>query len=152
MSTDRIIYNKPFVLDENGKKVYIEKEVQWKNEGEMVEWGNKIRDLTNENTKLLESIRDLKNENLKLRQMLKMSYSKFTQCLSDCKKLKKKLEEEEDHSCSLSRILYEMKNRADPDEFVDWDLRLGNYQQYRDAVDDDEAISPMSSGQSSDAE
>jgi predicted nuclease with TOPRIM domain len=138
MSTDRIIYNKPFVLDENGKKVYIDKEVQWKNEGEMVEWGNKIRDLT--------------NENKKLRDMLKMSYSKFTQCLSDCKKLKKKLEEEEDHSCSLSRILYEMKNRADPDEFVDWDLRLGNYQQYRDAVDDDEAISPMSSGQSSDAE
>ena len=134
MSTDRIIYNKPFVLDENGKKVYKE----WKNEGEMVEWGNKIRDLT--------------NENKKLRDMLKMSYSKFTQCLSDCKKLKKKLEEEEDHSCSLSRILYEMKNRADPDEFVDWDLRLGNYQQYRDAVDDDEAISPMSSGQSSDAE
>ena len=66
--------------------------------------------------------------------------------------LKKKFEEEEDHSCSLSRILYEMKNRADPDEFVDWDLRLGNYQQYRDAVDDDEAISPMSSGHSSDAE
>lgn len=138
MSTDRIIYNKPFVLDENGKPVYIDKEGQWKNEGEMVEWGNKIRDLT--------------NENKKLRDMLKMSYSKFTQCLSDCKKLKKKLEEEEDHSCSLSRILYEMKNRADPDEFVDWDLRLGNYQQYRDAVDDDEAISPMSSGQSSDAE
>ena len=138
MSTDRIIYNKPFVLDENGKKVYIDKEVQWKNEGEMVEWGNKIRDLT--------------NENKKLRDMLKMSYSKFTQCLSDCKKLKKKLEEEEELSCSLSRILYEMKTRADPDEFVDWDLRLGNYQQYRDAVDDDEAISPMSSGQSSDAE
>ena len=114
------------------------KEGEWKNEGEMVEWGNKIRDLT--------------NENKKLRDMLKMSYSKFTQCLSDCKKLKKKLEEEEDHSCSLSRILYEMKNRADPDEFVDWDLRLGNYQQYRDAVDEDEAISPMSSGQSSDAE
>ena len=114
------------------------KEGEWKNEGEMVEWGNKIRDLT--------------NENKKLRDMLKMSYSKFTQCLSDLKKLKKIFEEEVDHSCSLSRILYEMKNRADPDEFVDWDLRLSNYQQYRDAVDDDEAISPMSSGQSSDAE
>ena len=114
------------------------KEGEWKNEGEMVEWGNKIRDLT--------------NENKKLRDMLKMSYSKFTQCLSDCKKLKKKLEEEEDNSCSLSRILYEMKNRADPDEFVDWDLRLGNYEQYRDAVDEDEAISPMSSGQSSDVD
>ena len=114
------------------------KEGEWKNEGEMVEWGNKIRDLT--------------NENIKLRQMLKMSYSKFSQCLSDCKKLNKKLYEEQDHSCSLSRILYETKNRADPDEFVDYDLNIQRYEQYRDAVEDDGALSPMSSGQSSDAD
>jgi hypothetical protein len=84
--------------------------------------------------------------------MLKMSYSKFTQCLSDCKKLKKKLDEEEDHSHYLSRMLYEMKNREPTDFYLDYDLNIQRYEQYRDAVDEDEALSPMSSGQSSDAE
>jgi len=121
-----------------------EERTEWENEGEMLEWANKIKDLN--------------KENKKLRDMLKMSYSKFSQCLSDCKKLKKNLEEEEDHSCSLSRMLYEMKDRADPDKadnYINWEVRMSNYEQYeqyRDAVDDDEAISPMSSGQSSDAE
>jgi len=121
-----------------------EKRVSFKDEGEMVEWGNKIRDLNIQNKKLID--------------MLKMSYSKFSQCLSDCKKLKKNLEEEEDHSCSLSRMLYEMKDRADPDKadnYIDWEVRMSNYEQYeqyRDAIDEDEAVSPMSSGQSSDAE
>ena len=114
------------------------KQEEWKNEGEMVEWGNKIRDLT--------------NENKKLRDMLKMSYSKFTQCLSDCKKLNKKLYEEQDHSCMLSKMLYDMKSKSDPDIYIDYDLKIQRYEQYRDAVDEDEAISPMSSGQSSDAE
>ncbi len=121
-----------------------EERTEWENEGEMLEWANKIKDLN--------------KENKKLRDMLKMSYSKFSQCLSDCKKLKKNLEEEEDHSCSLSRMLYEMKDRADPDKadnYIDWEVRMSNYEQYeqyRDAIDEDEAVSPMSSGQSSDAE
>ncbi len=121
-----------------------EERTEWENEGEMLEWANKIKDLN--------------KENKKLRDMLKMSYSKFSQCLSDCKKLKKNLEEEEDHSCSLSRMLYEMKDRADPDKadnYINWEVRMSNYEQYeqyRDAIDEDEAVSPMSSGQSSDAE
>ncbi len=121
-----------------------EERTEWENEGEMLEWANKIKDLN--------------KENKKLRDMLKMSYSKFSQCLSDCKKLKKNLEEEEDHSCSLSRMLYEMKDRADPDKadnYIDWEVRMSNYEQYeqyRDAIDEDEAVSPMSSGQSSDVE
>ncbi len=121
-----------------------EERTEWENEGEMLEWANKIKDLN--------------KENKKLRDMLKMSYSKFSQCLSDCKKLKKNLEEEEDHSCSLSRMLYEMKDRADPDKadnYINWEVRMSNYEQYeqyRDAIDEDEAVSPMSSGQSSDVE
>jgi hypothetical protein len=117
------------------------KRVSFKDEGEMVEWGNKIRDLN--------------IENKKLRDMLKMSYSKFSQCLSDCKKLRKQLYEEQDHSCSLSRMLYEMKDRADPDKaenYIEWDVRIRNYEQFHNPIDDDEAISPMSSGQSSDEE
>lgn len=121
-----------------------EKRVSFKDEGEMVEWGNKIRDLNIQNKKLID--------------MLKMSYSKFSQCLSDCKKLREQLQDEKDHSCSLSRMLYEMKDRADPDKadnYINWEVRMSNYEQYeqyRDAIDEDEAVSPMSSGQSSDAE
>jgi len=118
-----------------------EKRVSFKDEGEMVEWGNKIRDLNIQNKKLID--------------MLEMSYSKFSQCLSDCKKLREQLQDEKDHSCSLSRMLYEMKDRADPDKaenYIDWDVRIRNYEQFHNPIDDDEAISPMSSGQSSDEE
>lgn len=113
-------------------------QTEWKNEGEMVEWGNKIRDLT--------------NENKKLRDMLKMSYSKYSMVLKDLKKFQEKLEEEKQHCVSLARIVYKMK--YEEEDYVDWDIRINNYDRYLQAIDEQDEVSFQSgsSGISSDAD